>query len=507
MQARDFPCSDRWSPHLVGVDGEAVQVLVLRKNCYSDWLAAQSEELQSWMSMSGFSKFSDGGLVLMPSSQQPRWVFLTKDPENLYAFSSLPSKLPPDRVYRLEMDGTVPQTAALSWGLGCYSFTACKGTGTSSKKGGTAEFANLSIPAECDAAATGIALRAIFLCRDLINMPAADMGPAELEACARRLAASMSASIDTVQDAALLEGYPQIHAVGRAAGNARQPRLLDLRWGAEDAPLVTLVGKGVCFDTGGLDIKPAAAMLTMKKDMGGAAHVLALASMVMDAKLPVRLRVLIAAVENSISGDAFRPGDVLVARNGKTTEIGNTDAEGRLVLADALVEASSQQPDLIIDCATLTGAGRVALGTDVPALFCNDAGAAVADELVALSAAEQDQVWRLPLWKGYREQLDSKVADLKNIGAGPYGGAITAALYLNEFVEATSAEAGLKSNDAFDGEGSKAQPPAWLHLDLMAYNTASKPGRPEGGEAMGLRALFRLLASRYSMPTLNRKED
>ena len=260
--------------------------------------------------------------------------------------------------------------------------------------------------------------------------------------------------------------------------------MIDLTWGSEDAPKVTLVGKGVCFDTGGLDIKPAAAMLTMKKDMGGAAHVLGVASMIMEAKLPVRLRVLVAAVENSIGSDAFRPGDVLVARNGKTTEIGNTDAEGRLVLADALVEACAERPELLVDCATLTGAGRVALGTDVPALFANEAGEAVADELVGLSATEQDQVWRLPLWKGYREQIDSKVADLKNLGNGPYGGAITAALYLDEFVE------GEKGDE-------ESQPPPWLHLDMMAFNTGAKPGRPEGGEAMGVRALYRLIESKY----------
>ena len=349
---------------------------------------------------------------------------------------------------------------------------------------------------------------------------------------ARDLAEAAGASVRTVEGDALLEGYPQIHAVGRAAGPKQQPRLIqcgnqpvrqaglevlftivaastqcesawrprtrrlslltrtfdfrtgliDLTWGSEDAPKVTLVGKGVCFDTGGLDIKPAAAMLTMKKDMGGAAHVLGLAAMVMDAQLPVRLRVLVPAVENAISGDAFRPGDVLVARNGKTTEIGNTDAEGRLVLADALVEACSEAPDLLVDCATLTGAGRVALGTDVPCLFANDEGVAVADVLVAESAKEQDQVWRLPLWQGYREEINGKVADLKNIGNGPYGGAITAALYLAEFVEPAA-------------EGGAAPP--WLHLDMMAFNTGSKPGRPEGGEAMGMRALFRLLEARF----------
>ena len=299
---------------------------------------------------------------------------------------------------------------------------------------------------------------------------------------ARDLAKAAGASVRTVEGDALLEGYPQIHAVGRAAGPKQQPRLIDLTWGSADAPKVTLVGKG-----GLLDRRPelgiaAAAMLTMKKDMGGAAHVLGLAAMVMDAQLPVRLRVLVPAVENAISGDAFRPGDVLVARNGKTTEIGNTDAEGRLVLADALVEACREAPDLLVDCATLTGAGRVALGTDVPCLFANDEGVAVADGLVAESAKEQDQVWRLPLWQGYREEINGKVADLKNIGNGPYGGAITAALYLAEFVE-PAAEGGVA--------------PPWLHLDMMAFNTGSKPGRPEGGEAMGMRALFRLLEARF----------
>ena len=478
-------------------DDATTQVLVLQKDGYDDWLAAQPEELRAWMAISGFSKFKDGGLTLMPSSQQPRWAFLTQDASDLYAFASLPSKLPAGRVYKLEaVNGSLPPTTALSWGLGCYSFTACKGAGA--RRDPVDDFARLALPAGCDAEATGMALRATFLCRDMINMPASAMGPADLEACTRRLAESTTAEVAVIQGEALRAEYPQVHAVGRAASAARQPRLIDLRWrGRAGAPRLTLVGKGVCFDTGGLDIKPASAMLTMKKDMGGAAHVLALASMVMDAALPVQLRVLIPAVENAIAGDAFRPGDVLVARNGRTTEIGNTDAEGRLVLADALVEACSESPDLVIDLATLTGAGRVALGTDVPALFCNDAGAPIADELVALSAGAQDQLWRLPLWKGYRAQIDSKVADLRNVGAGPYGGAITAALYLNEFVEARAQADGADAAADAAADAGDAQPPAWLHIDMMAYNNASKPGRPEGGEAMGVRALFRLLASRY----------
>ena len=494
-----LPKSDRWEEFLVrSPEAPPRQVLVLQKDEYAEWLTEQPAELSSYMAIAGLSKFKDGSLVLTP---QERWVFMTKNASDLYAFSSLPSKLPTGAVYQLESSAALPATAALSWGLGCYSFDACKGTqeGRKTAVAGAAEapkFASLVLPAGCDEAATFAALRATYLCRDLISAPASEMGPAQLESATRALAASHGATIRTVEGAELEAGYPQIHAVGRAAGASRQPRLIDLAWGDAAAPRVTLVGKGVCFDTGGLDIKPPAAMLTMKKDMGGAAHVLGLASMVMERRLPVRLRVLVAAVENAISADAMRPGDVLVARNGKTTEVGNTDAEGRLVLADALVEACREQPDLLVDCATLTGAGRVALGTDVPACFANEAGAEFADELVALSAREQDQVWRLPLWQGYREQIDSKVADLKNIGAGPYGGAITAALYLNEFVEPAPPTEG-PAGGGGDGDEETAAPPPWLHLDMMAYNTGAKPGRPEGGEAMGMRALYRLLAARF----------
>ena len=474
-----FPSSDRWAPNLVSAsDTPTTPVLVLQKDEYEAWLGEQAADTQNYLKAAGLAKFKDDALVLLP---ERKWAFMTKNASSLYAFASLPARLPSDgAVYELESAEPLPATAALSWGLGCYSFDACKGTGSQPKADDPPKFASLVVPAAADDYATS--LKGTYLCRDLINTPAGDLGPAELEAVARDLAEAAGASIRTVEGDALLEGYPQIHAVGRAAGPKQQPRLIDLTWGSEDAPKVTLVGKGVCFDTGGLDIKPAAAMLTMKKDMGGAAHVLGLAAMVMDARLPVRLRVLVPAVENAVSGDAFRPGDVLVARNGKTTEIGNTDAEGRLVLADALVEACSEAPDLLVDCATLTGAGRVALGTDVPCLFANDEGVAVADVLVAESAKEQDQVWRLPLWQGYREEINGKIADLKNIGNGPYGGAITAALYLAEFVEPAA-------------EGGAAPP--WLHLDMMAFNTGSKPGRPEGGEAMGMRALFRLLEARF----------
>ena len=502
MQAgQPFPSSNRWDQYIVSTTSERpkMPVLVLEKDEYDGWMESQSEEQRAFLAMAGLSEFKDDGLILLP---ERRWAFLTKNASSLFAFSSLPSRLPKDAVYELQSSSPLPATAALSWGLGCYSFDACKGATTRRKADGKPKFASLVLPQACDGDATAAALRGTYLCRDLINTPAADMGPAQMEAVTRELASKFaSARVSTVEGPALLEGYPQVHAVGRAAGELRQPRLIDLVWGDEDAPRVTLVGKGVCFDTGGLDIKPPAAMLTMKKDMGGAAHVLGLASMIMDTGLPIRLRVLIPAVENSISGDAFRPGDVLVARNGKTTEIGNTDAEGRLVLADALVEACADSPQLLVDCATLTGASRVALGTDVPSVFCNDQGVEYAEQLVSLSATEQDQVWRLPLWQGYREQIDSKVADLKNIGAGPYGGAITAALYLAEFVEPPSRNK-QEDGDAEQQEesvvdGGEAEAPPWLHLDIMAYNTGSKPGRPEGGEAMGMRALFKLIEARY----------
>ena len=270
----------------------------------------------------------------------------------------------------------------------------------------------------------------------------------------------------------MLVRSPLIHAVGRAAAQA--PRLIDLTWGDADAAKLTLVGKGVCFDSGGLDLKPASGMMLMKKDMGGAAHVLGLARAIMGAGLPLRLRVLIPAVENSVAGNAIRPLDIVKGRKGLTVEIGNTDAEGRLVLADALTEGDSEQPALMIDCATLTGAARVALGPDLPALFTPDD--ALAADLLRNAAATGDPLWRLPLWAPYRELLDSKIADINNISSGSLGGAITAALFLAEFVTET---------------------PAWAHLDMMAWNAKARPGRPVGGEAMALRALFALFEERF----------
>jgi leucyl aminopeptidase len=292
-----------------------------------------------------------------------------------------------------------------------------------------------------------------------------------LSAAAQAVAKEFGAHFTAIVGEGLLKAnYPMIHAVGRASSNP--PRLIDLRWGKR-GPLIALVGKGVCFDSGGLDLKTASGMQLMKKDMAGGAHVLGLAQMIMAANLPVRLRVLIPAVENSVSGNAYRPLDVIRTRKGLTVEIGNTDAEGRLILCEALTEACSEKPDLLIDCATLTGAARVALGTDLPALFCNDD--ATAEALLRHGREQDDSLWRLPLHKPYRSMLDSKVADMNNVSDGSYAGAITAALFLNEFVEPGV---------------------PWAHIDMMAWNTRSRPGRPEGGEAVAVRALFAMIAER-----------
>jgi len=309
--------------------------------------------------------------------------------------------------------------------------------------------------------------------RDLVNTPASDMGPDELEQAARELAAAHGAACEAiVGDALLAQGFPAIHAVGRAS--SRAPRLIDLRWGDPGHPRVTLVGKGVCFDTGGLDIKPAASMRLMKKDMGGAAHVLGLARMIMGAGLAVSLRVLIPAVENSISGNAYRPGDVVPTRKGLSVEIGNTDAEGRMVLCDALALADDESPELLIDLATLTGAARVALGPELPALYCDDD--AVAERLQRLGMELQDPLWRMPLWSPYDEGLKSTVADLNHIASGSFAGSIYAGLFLRRFVSAAA---------------------AWVHLDVFSWNPSGRPGRPEGAESQSIRALFALIEERF----------
>jgi leucyl aminopeptidase len=385
------------------------------------------------------------------------------DARDLFLPGRLPQQLP-SGVYRFANDPHDARLAALAFALGAYRFTRYhKSEGRKIK---------LDLPQSLDREDLERVVEAVTLVRDLVNTPANDMGPADLEEAARTLAAKHGAGARaTVGDDLLRENFPLIHAVGRAA--ARRPRLIDLTWGDVDDPRVTLVGKGVCFDSGGLDIKPESSMLNMKKDMGGAATALALAHMIMSRKLRLRLRVLIPAVENSISGAAFRPRDIYTSRKGITVEIGNTDAEGRLILADALTLADEDNPEMIFDFATLTGAARVALGPDLPPFFTDDDQ--LADKLMAHAAAENDPLWRLPLWRPYDEMLESKVADINNVGSGGQAGAITAALFMRRFVSAKS----------------------WAHFDVFAWSPRSRPGRPEGGDCQAARAIYALLAARY----------
>lgn len=381
----------------------------------------------------------------------------------------LAGKLPgqiPAGLYRFVNDPGDAERAALAWIAGQYRFTRY---GKSAAKE-----ALLIVPEGVDAAAVTRAAEAVTLARDLINTPANDLGPAELEDAIRTLGKRHRAKVSSIVGEDLIRaGLPMIHAVGM--GSPRAPRLVDLTWGRANDPRVTLVGKGVCFDTGGLDIKPDSAMLLMKKDMGGAAAAIGLAHMVMAAKLPVRLRLLVPAVENAVSGTAFRPGDVFPTRKGLNVEIGNTDAEGRLILADALALADEEAPDLIADFATLTGAARVALGPDLPPVYTHDDG--LAADLMAAGLKVGDPVWRLPLWKPYAAGLDGKVADLNNVASGGFAGSITAALFLDRFVE-------------------KAK--SWLHADIYGWVPSDKPGRPQGGELQAARALFEVLRARYT---------
>ena len=372
-------------------------------------------------------------------------------PEGDWRFETLP-------------DAWDPTVFASAFALGGYQFTRYKAPRRAA--------ARLILPAGADRAEASRVARGTMLTRDLINTPAGDMLPSHLEAAVRGLAARRGAQVSVITgDDLIKESYPLIHAVGRASTDA--PRLIELHWGEESHPRLALVGKGVCFDSGGLNIKPGDGMLLMKKDMGGAASVMGVASMIMDARLPVRLHVLIPAVENAISGNAFRPGDVLRSRKGLTVEIGNTDAEGRLVLADALTRAIEFDPDLVVDMATLTGAARIALGPELAPLYTDDA--AVRDGVVAAGQAVDDPVWPMPLWDGYDAQLDSPIADLSNTG-GKLAGSVTAALFLRRFAREAR---------------------AWAHFDIYGWNPSARPGRPAGGELLGGRALWHFLQQRY----------
>ncbi|MCY0092963.1 leucyl aminopeptidase family protein [Hoeflea ulvae] len=425
------------------------------------------EAALAWAAAAGFQA-AEGVLLLVPDRQGKLSGALFGLGEEGECHPLLGGKLArtlPEGDWRIAASSIPGDVMALAFGMGAYRFESYRKPSPDGPR--------LVIPEGADAAAIERTVTAVGLARDLVNTPANDMGPDTLEAVFRGLADHYQARVTVIAgDDLVSQGFPMIHAVGRAAQEA--PRLLDMRWGKEGAPRITLVGKGVCFDTGGLDIKPASSMLNMKKDMGGAANVLALAMMIMDAGLPVDLRVLVPAVENSISASAFRPGDVLVSRKGLSVQIDNTDAEGRLVLADALAFACEQDPGLLIDMATLTGAARVALGPDLPPFYTDDDQ--LAGELTTASAQVVDPLWRMPLFKPYEADVKARIADLTNAPAGGFAGSITAALFLKRFV---------------------APGTSWAHFDIFAWTPKDKPHALTGGEAQGIRALFDVISTRH----------
>ncbi len=433
---------------------------------WRSWLKEQSAARRGWLDSLGISgKAGDFAVLPGRDGKAAGAVLVLSAAPSLWDFGALATRLPAGTWKLGDTAPVSPTDAAVAIGLGSWRFERYR---SNKAKAGP----KIVWPQGVDKTRATAIVESVCLARDLITTPSSDMGPAELAEAVQALGKAHKATVSViVGDELLQKNYPMVHAVGRAS--SRAPRLIDLTWGKPGDPKVTLVGKGVCFDTGGLDLKPASGMLNMKKDMGGAATMLAVAGMIMGTNLPVRLRLLIPAVENSVSGNAFRPLDVVPTRKGITVEIGNTDAEGRLILCDALHEGASEKPTMMVDCATLTGAARVALGTDLPALFCNDD--TLADQLIASGKSVAEPVWRMPLFKGYRRLLDSKVADINNAPGVAFGGAITAALYLQEFVP----------DDV-----------PWAHFDMMAWNNTAKPGRPEGGEAQAARAIFSAIEQR-----------
>ncbi len=430
-------------------------------------LQAFGDRERAFIAAAGFEP-KPGKLVLLPKLDGKLAGVLfgierAGDTVDLFRPGQLVNTLPAG-IYRFANAPHDMRLAALAFATGAYQFTRYRKS--------EANNVRLNVPDGLDGEDLSRIAEGVALTRDLINTPSNDMGPDELEVAARALGKQHGGKIEVISGERLARDFPLIHAVGM--GSSRLPRLIDMTWGKDSDPKVTLVGKGVCFDTGGLDIKNDTGMLNMKKDMGGAATSLGLAHMIMSRKLKVRLRVLIAAVENSISGTSFRPRDIYTSRKGITVEIGNTDAEGRLVLADALALADEEKPELIADFATLTGAARVALGPELPAMFTDDD--TLAADMAKAGTTENDPVWRLPLWKPYETLLDSKISDTNNVSTGGLGGAITAALFLKKFVTS----------------------PAWVHFDIFAWTATARPGRPEGAECQTARALYALLASRYA---------
>ena len=434
---------------------------------FEQWLSNLPGIQQKWVKAAGF-KAGAGELCSLPDSngELHGFAFGLANQGWLYQLAALPAKLPQGN-YRLVSDWEPGQRmqASLGWGLACYQFDLYRKS--------LKQMPSLLLEDDISVDTKRL-LEAQVLVRDLINTPTEDLGPAQLGAAMQAQADQFGANTTVVRGVDLLsKNFPAIHAVGRASD--REPRLLKMQWGDDDHPLLALCGKGVCFDTGGLNLKPGSGMGLMKKDMGGGAHVLALARLIMQAQLPVRLLVLIPAVENSVSGNAYRPGDVIPTRKGLSVEIGNTDAEGRVVLADALAYACEFNPDLVMDFATLTGAARVALGTDLPPIFSNDIS--IANDIYAAGEIEEDPLWVMPLYQPYKQLMKSSIADLNNIGKSAYGGCIVAALFLEHFVNAET---------------------DWVHIDTFGWNQTSRPGRPAGGEALGLRASFNYLKKRYN---------
>ena len=436
----------------------------MEREQFAAWRAQQSPALVAWLDAQHFNG-SGGSVVLLPGEHGLAGAIVgVGDPGDAYAYAHAPFALPEGSVWQLAnaLPANIETLLHLGWGLGSYRFARYR-------KPNRAPAQLVASPA----AEVRDVITASLRVRDWVNTPTEDMGPQQLEDAARELAAAHGGQCEVITGDALLEqNFPAIHAVGRASHRA--PRLIALRWGQAGRPHVALVGKGVCFDTGGLDIKPADGMRNMKKDMGGAAHALALAGLIMAQELPVQLTLLIAAVENAIGPDAFRPGEVIATRKGLSIEIDNTDAEGRLVLCDALTYASEQQPEIVLDFATLTGAARIALGPDLPALFSNNDS--LAQQWLQAGETTRDPVWRMPLWRPYLRYLHSGIADLANAGSR-MAGSVTAALYLERFI---------------------AEGQAWAHLDVYAWNDGERPGRPAGGEALALRSAWSMLKTRYA---------
>jgi len=452
--------------------GTAIPLHILPVESLENWLKSLPPMQERWAKNNDFKAGKGEILKLAGAAGELAAVAIGLGDEsanteegNLWCLASAVNSLPEGK-YRLETTDN-PKHMAIGWALAHYKFDRYL-----DKK--NTRNATLIVKSDDDLKEVEAIISGITLVRDLVNTPTCDMGPSHLSTIMKDLADEHNADFtETLGDDLLLKGYNAIHTVGRAAKD--QPRLLDMQWGREDAPKITLVGKGVCFDTGGLDLKPSSGMRYMKKDMGGAAHTLGLAQMIMETGLDVRLRLLIPAVENNISSDAFRPGDIIKTYKGTTVEVDNTDAEGRLILCDALALASEDDPDLMLDFATLTGAARVAMGPAIVPFFTD--GDKLAHDLVYHSETEHDPIWRMPLYAPYAPDLKSPCADLNNTGSGPYGGAIIAALFLKHFV---------------------SKPEKWIHFDVFAWNLKNQPGRPQGGEAMGLRTVYAYLKNTYN---------